>query len=177
MLVTTLLDPLEYSKEEVADLYLKRWNIELDLRSIKSVMQMEVLRCETPAMVEKEVWMHVLAYNLIRGLMVRAAEAHGKEPRHLSFKGALQALGSFREPLQWAHGRRRRLLWEALLKAIASYGVGNRPNRVEPRAIKRRPKKQKLLTEPRQQARERLLKRQWCKSANSNLATGYRKAG
>ena len=177
VLVTTLLDSQEYTKEEVADLYLKRWNIELDLRSIKSVMQMDVLRCETPAMVEKEIWMHVLAYNLIRGLMVRAAEAHGKEPRSLSFKGALQALGSFREPLQWARGRRRRLLWETLLEVIASYGVGDRPNRVEPRAIKRRPKKQKLLTEPRQQARERLLKKRSCESENSTLATRYRKAG
>src|SRR4051794_36512704 len=109
-------------------------------------MQMEVLRCETPAMVEKEIWMHVLAYNLIRGLMARAAEAHGKEPRDLSFKGSLQALGTFREPLQWARGQRRRLLWETLLRVIASYEVGDRPDRVEPRAIKRRPKKQKLLT-------------------------------
>lgn len=177
VLVTTLLDSREYTKEEVADLYLKRWNIELDLRSIKSVMQMDVLRCETPAMVEKEIWMHVLAYNLIRGLMVRAAEAHGKEPRSLSFKGALQALGAFREGLQWARGRRRRRLWEAMLRAIASYEVGDRPGRVEPRAIKRRPKKQKLLTEPRGQARERLLNKKTCKSENPSVATRYKKAG
>jgi Transposase DDE domain len=177
VLVTTLLDSQEYSKEEVADLYLKRWNIELDLRSIKSVMKMDVLRCETPAMVEKEIGMHVLAYNLIRGLMARAAAAHGEEPRYLSFKGALQAMGAFRESLQWTRGARRRLLWEALLEAIASYGVGARPNRVEPRAVKRRPKKQKLLTEPRQQARERLLKRRGCQSANSSPATCYRRAG
>jgi hypothetical protein len=176
VLVTTLLDPQEYSKEEVADLYLKRWNIELDLRSIKSVMKMDVLRCETPGMVEKEVWMHLLAYNLIRGLMARAAAAHGKEPRCLSFKGALQALGAFREGLQWTRGRRRRLLWEALLGVVASYEVGDRPNRVEPRAIKRRPKPHKLLNEPRGQARERLLKKRGCKSGNSNLATRYRKA-
>src|SRR3982750_3423227 len=115
-------------------------------------MQMEVLRCETPAMVEKEVWMHVLAYNLIRGLMARAAEAHGKEPRRLSFKGALQALGAFREALQWTRGRRRPPLGEALLQVIASYEVGDRPNRVEPRAVKRRPKPHRLLNEPRQQA-------------------------
>jgi putative transposase len=177
VLVTTLLDSQEYTKEEVADLYLKRWNIELDLRSIKSVMGMDVLRCETPAMVEKEVWMHVLAYNLIRGLMTRAAAAQGKEPRCLSFKGALQALGAFREPLQWARGRRRRWLWETLLGVIASYEIGNRPNRVEPRAIKRRPKKQKLLNEPRRQARVRLLKGRRCQSEDSNLATHYGKVG
>jgi IS4 transposase len=176
VLVTTLLDSQEYTKEEVADLYLKRWNIELDLRSIKSVMQMDVLRCDTPAMVQKEVWMHVLAYNLIRGLMMRAAAAHDKEPRGLSFKGALQALGAFREPLQWARGCRRRRLWEALLEVIASYEVGNRPNRVEPRAVKRRPKPQRLLNEPRKQARERLLNKRNCRSANASVATQYSKA-
>lgn len=177
VLVTTLLDPQEYSKEEVADLYLERWNIELDLRSIKAVMKMDVLRCEAPAMVEKEIWMHLLAYNLIRKLMTQAAAAHGKEPRDLSFKGALQALGAFREPLQWARGRRRASLWETLLRVIASYEVGDRPNRVEPRAIKRRPKPHKLLNEPRQQARDRLLKKQACKSENRKATTRYKKAG
>jgi hypothetical protein len=176
VLVTTLLDPREYPKEDLADLYLERWNIELDLRSIKSVMQMDVLRCETPAMVEKEIWMHLLAYNLIRGLMTRAAAAHGKEPRCLSFKGALQALGAFRESLQWARGRRRERLWEALLGVIAFHEVGDRPNRVEPRAIKRRPKPHRLLNEPRQQARDRLLKKQKCAAENPKIATHCRKA-
>ena len=71
ILVTTMLDPEVYTKEELAEVFLQRWNIELDLRSIKSVMQMDVLRCETPSMVEKEIWMHLLAYNLIRTLMAR----------------------------------------------------------------------------------------------------------
>jgi len=159
ILVTTMLDPEVYTKEELAELFLQRWNIELDLRSIKSVMQMDVLRCETPSMVEKEIWMHLLAYNLIRTLMARGAAAHKKEPRQLSFKGAMQALGTFREPLQWTQGRRRARLWEVLLQVIASYEVGDRPNRVEPRAIKRRPKPHKLLNEPREEARNRLLKR------------------
>jgi Transposase DDE domain len=176
VLVTTLLEAQEYSKEEVADLYLERWNIELDLRSIKSVMQMDVLRCQTAAMVEKEIWMHLLAYNLIRKLMARAAVAHEKEPRDLSFKGALQALGSFRESLQWGRGQRRASLWKALLKVIASYAVGNRPNRVEPRAVKRRPKPHRLLNEPRQQARERLLNKKGCKSKSATAATHYKKA-
>ena len=159
ILVTTMLDPEVYTKEELAELFLQRWNIELDLRSIKSVMQMDVLRCETPSMVEKEIWMHLLAYNLIRTLMARGAAAHEKEPRQLSFKGAMQALGTFREPLQWTQGRRRARLWEVLLQVIASYEVGDRPNRVEPRAIKRRPKPHKLLNEPREKARNRLWKR------------------
>ena len=120
ILVTTMLDPEVDTKEELAELFLQRWNIELDLRSIKSVMQMDVLRCETPSMVEKEIWMHLLAYNLICTLMARGAAAHKKEPRQLSFQAAMQALGTFREPLQWTQGRRRARLWEVLLQVIAS---------------------------------------------------------
>ena len=89
VLVTTMLDAEEYTKEELADLFLQRWNIELDLRSIKDVLQMDVLRCKTPEMVEKEIWMHLLAYNLIRGVMAKAAEAHDKQPRRLELQGAL----------------------------------------------------------------------------------------
>ena len=91
--MTTLLDPLAYPKEEVASLYFSRWGIELDLRSIKIIVQLDVSRCETPEMVEKEIWMHGLAYNLIRGLM--AAAAHGRLPRRDRFKGTLQAWRRF----------------------------------------------------------------------------------
>lgn len=157
VLVTTMLDPLEYTKEELAMLYFERWNIELDLRSIKSVMQMDVLRCETPEMVEKEIWMHLLAYNLIRGLMGAAAEASGKHPRQISFKGTLQALTAFQDLLKQASEERRRVLVEVMLETIAYHEVGDRPGRVEPRAIKRRPKPHDLLMEPRKQARKRLL--------------------
>ena len=130
----------------------------------------------TPAMVAKEIGMHLLAYDLIRGSMTRAAAAHGKGPRCLSFKGALQALGAYRESLQWTRGGRRRLLWEALLQVLASYEVGDRPNRVGPRAVKRRPKPHRGLNEPRRQAGDRLLKRQGCRIENSKNATRYRKA-
>jgi hypothetical protein len=157
VLVTTMLDAIAYTKEDLADLFLERWNIELDLRSIKCVLQMDVLRCKTAAMVEKEVWMHLLAYNLIRGLIAAAAEAHGLLPRRVSFKGALQALGAFREALGRAAASRRGLLLEEMLRVIASSGVGDRPGRVEPRAIKRRPKPHDLLKEPRCVARKRLM--------------------
>jgi hypothetical protein len=157
VLVTTMVDPLTYTKEDLAMLYFERWNIELDLRSIKSVMQMDVLRCETPEMVEKEIWMHLLAYNLIRSLMGAAAEAYGMLPRQISFKGTLQALTAFQEPLKQAAPGRRRLLVEVMLETIAYHEVGDRPGRVEPRAIKRRPKPHDLLMEPREQARKRLL--------------------
>lgn len=157
VLVTTLLDEVVYTKEDLANLYLKRWNIELDLRSIKIDMQMDVLRCQTPEGVRKEIWMHGLAYNLVRGVIAVAAEEHGEEPRSLSFKGALQALESFREELGHAGDGGFERLVEATLKTIASRRVGDRPNRVEPRAIKRRPKPHRLLKEPRREARKRLM--------------------
>jgi hypothetical protein len=157
VLVTTMLDPIEYSKEEVADLFLKRWNIELDLRTIKDVMQMDVLRCQSPEMVEKEIWMHLLAYSLIRGVIAQAAQAHGKQPRQVSFKGALQTMAAFHDTLRSASPRQRARLIATMLKAIAGHRVGDRPGRVEPRANKRRPKKQRYLNEPRKQARRRLM--------------------
>ena len=90
--MTTLLDPIAYTKEDLADLFLKRWNVELDLRSIKIVLQMDVLRCQSPDLVDKEIWVHMLAYNIIRGLMATAAAKSGSTcPRELSFKGTLQA--------------------------------------------------------------------------------------
>ncbi|HWT80410.1 MAG TPA: IS4 family transposase, partial [Candidatus Methylomirabilis sp.] len=118
VLVTTMLDAEEYTTEELARLYLERWNIELDLRAIKCVMQMDVLRCETPEMVIKEIWMHSLAYNLIRGVMAAAAEAHEKKPRQISFAGALQTMEAFREVLNWAPPETRRLLVDVMLRAI-----------------------------------------------------------
>lgn len=121
VLVTTMLGPREYTKEDLAMFYFERGNIELDLRSIKSVLQMDVLRCETPAMVEKEIWMHLLAYNLIRSLMGAAAEVSGRLPRRISFKGTLQALTAFEGPLRRASPDRRRVLVEVMLKTIASH--------------------------------------------------------
>jgi hypothetical protein len=158
VLVTTLLDGRGYTKKEVADLYLQRWDIELDLRSIKSVLQMDVLRRKTPEMVQKEIWMHLLAYNLIRGVMAKAAEVHGERPRHLSFKGALQTMTAFQDALRQAPAGVRDLLVKVMLRAIASHRVGDRFGRVEPRANKRRPKPQRYLMEPRRQARKRLLR-------------------
>jgi hypothetical protein len=157
VLVTTLLDGAQYSKEEVASLFLERWNIELDLRSIKCVLQMDVLRCKTPEMVRKEIWIHLLAYNLIRGVMARAAEEHGEEPRDLSFKGTLQTMTAFQDVLRQATPKARGVLIEAMLEAIAAHRVKDRPGRVEPRANKRRPKPQQFLNESRREARKRLL--------------------
>jgi Transposase DDE domain len=157
VLVTTLLDPIVYTKEDLAALYLKRWEVELDLRSIKIVMQMDVLRCKSPDMVDKEIWVHMLVYNVIRGLMVTAAAENGAAPRELSFKGTMQAITAFREALRTGGPKLRSQLWQAMLAAIAYDRVGDRPGRVEPRAKKRRPKQYDLLNCPRKEARKRLL--------------------
>lgn len=157
VLVTTMLDGDKSTKEDLASLFLQRWNVELDLRSIKEVLQMDVLRCKTPEMVKKEIWMHLLAYNLIRGVMARAAEAHDQEPRCLSFKGALQTMTAFQDTLRRATPTARVSLVETMLAAIASHRVADRFGRSEPRANKRRPKPQRYLNEPRAHARKRLL--------------------
>ncbi len=157
VLVTTLLDPAAYPKDEVVGLYLRRWQIELDLRSIKVEMQMDVLRCKTPEMVEKEVWAHLLAYNAVRSLMAEAADQCEAKPRRLSFKGALQTVCAFDEVLRQASPTRRVALEERRRRAIARHRVGGRPGRFEPRAKKRRPNQHRLLMVPRHEARKALL--------------------
>jgi len=155
-LVTTLLDPQVSRKEELAAAFRWRWQAELDLRSIKHVMQMDVLRCKSPAMVRKEIWMHLLAYNLIRKLMAQAAATVGVCPRDISFKGTLQTLVAF-AAAGWSCPQRRTELYAAVLGAVATHRVHDRPDRVEPRAVKRRPKKQVYLNEPRPIAKAHLL--------------------
>src|SRR5271166_3946371 len=146
-----------WTAAEFWETYIQLTIVELDLRSIKAVLQMDVLRCKTPEMVEKEIWIHLLAYNLIRGVAAKAAEAHDKQPRLISFKGTLQTMTAFQEALRWATPADREHLVAAMLRAIAHHAVGDRPGRVEPRANKRRPKAQRFLMEPRKQARKRLL--------------------
>ena len=150
---TTLGDPEEYRKADLAELYRLRWQAELHLRSLKTVMQMDVLRGKTPEMVRKEMWGHFLAYNLLRQVMCQAAKSFGLKPWTISFKGTLQTLHAFAMPLlTCASGRLGKLL-EDLLLAIARHAVGTRPGRLEPRRIKRRPKPHKLLNTPRPKAR------------------------
>jgi hypothetical protein len=108
-------------------------------------------------MVRKEIWMHMLAYNLIRGVMAKAAEAHDEQPRHLSFKGALQTMTAFQDALRRATPEDREHLIAEMLVAIAHHRVADRPGRCEPRANKRRPKPTRFLMEPRKKARKRLL--------------------
>jgi hypothetical protein len=153
VVVTTLLDPDAYPREEILDLYHERWHVEIDLRSIKTQMKMEILRCQTPEMVRKEIWAHLLAYNLVRKVMAQAAQEHQVTPRHLSFAGAMQTLNEFRTLLLTTAAADLPALCTDLLAAIASHRVGNRPDRCEPRKVKRRPKGYSRLLQPRVQER------------------------
>jgi hypothetical protein len=157
-IATTLLDPEEHPKAELGTLFRQRWHAELDLRSIKVVLGMDQLRCKTPEMVRKEIWMTLLGYNVIRALLAQAAQEHQRDPRRLSFKGALQTLVEFAPGLREGSPQERRWLWTILMSSIADDAVGERPDRVEPRARKRRPKQYPLLTKPRQQAKAALLR-------------------
>jgi hypothetical protein len=156
VVVTTLLDAEAFPREDIAILYRVRWYAELDLRSLKQALQMDVLRCQTPEMVRKEVWAHLLGYNLLRGLMAQAAQAAGLLPVQLSFKGALQAVNAFAAALWTAGASQVAELCRRLREAVASHRIGERPNRWEPRRRKRRPKPYPLLNEPRPQAQARL---------------------
>jgi hypothetical protein len=151
---TTLLDNRAYRKTEVAKLYRRRWQAELHLRSLKTVLQMDVLRSKSPEMVRKELWAHFLAYNLIRKVMAQAAQEFGVEPSAISFKATLQTLKAFALPLLTCPPAALPEVVEALLLAVVRHGVGHRPDRLEPRCLKRRPKPYDLLTKPRAQARK-----------------------
>ena len=146
--ITTILDA-SIGGGQIGALYERRWSGEVDIRSIKSTMQMGVLRCKTPAMVEKEIWVYLLAYNLLRTVMAVAASESKVEPRKISFKGAKQALTAFAPKLEAARPEERARLVGAMLKAVGRHRVGNRPGRWEPRARKRRPKPSKRLNQPR----------------------------
>ncbi|MGH7927764.1 MAG: IS4 family transposase, partial [Candidatus Binatia bacterium] len=153
VVVTTLVDAENYPPQQIAELYRRRWQAELHLRSIKTVLEMDHLRCKTPHRVRNEFFMHLLGYNLIRQTMALAALKSGAEPWQVSFKGALQTINNFLPTL----GSCASLdAWcDTLLDAIATHVVGNRPDRYEPRLTKRRPKKFKHLREPRDNFKKR----------------------
>jgi hypothetical protein len=149
-LVTTLLDPTFYPAQELAALYGRRWRLELCLRDVKTMMGMEHLRCQTPAMAKKEVLAYLIAHNLVRCVMAEAAAVHQAPLDRLSFKGTVDALRQYSNVLaRTRSGKLRQELWEDLLLCLARDAVPSRPNRREPRALKRRPKQYPLLNQPR----------------------------
>jgi hypothetical protein len=147
VVVTTLLNPEESTADDIADLYRRRWDAELNLRSIKIVLQMDQLRCKTPHRVRNEFWMHLLAYNLIRRVMALAAKESGQSPWQISFKGALQTVNQFLPLLGFAPSLEAAC--QTLVDCIAADTVGNRPDRFEPRVTKRRAKSYCSMTKTR----------------------------
>jgi hypothetical protein len=173
ILVTTFLCPKETPKHMLKALYRQRWNVELDLRNIKTTLGMEHLRCRTPEMAVKELWVYLLAYNLIRLLMAQAALLADQIPRQLSFKHTMQIWVAWQ---QRGGGGHDAVSINALLVLIAEPRVGLRSGRIEPRARKRRPKPFPLLTRPRQEAREEVRrnghpKKQRCAPAGFSTIT------
>ncbi len=154
-LVTTLLDPREYPAPEIAQLYLRRWNIELWFRDIKTTMGMEALRCQSPQMVHKELEMFFLAYNLIRCLMLQAGTMANLTLERMSFKGTVDSLRQFSLAIAQARSKKKQKhLLSQLLLVIARDQVPERPGRREPRAVKRRPKPYDRLNRPRHLMKE-----------------------
>ena len=161
IVVTTLLDPILTTKEDLANLFRSRWNQELDIRDIKVSLQMDFLRCKTPEAVRKEIWTHILAYNLIRTIMAQAAHRHDVHPRTISFKGTLQTLEAF-QPLVDIQGHRgasfRNRVYLQILDAIAVHRIADRPDRYEPRKRKRKPRTAHQMMRPRSELKRLLRK-------------------
>jgi DDE family transposase len=157
IVATTLKDAGQYSHKGITDLYHYRWHVELDIRAIKQTLQMDILSCQTPEMVRKEVWAHLLAYNLVRAVMAQAARKKPLKPREVSFAGAVQTVNAFRWLLLLLGEDKLATAAEALLVAVGTHKVGDRPGRCEPRKKKRRPKGFPLLMKPRAQERAALL--------------------
>jgi hypothetical protein len=157
VIVTTLTDAITYPKDDVADLYHDRWHVEPDICAIKQSLKMDQLRCRTPFMVEKEIWAHFLGYNLIRKASCQAALLQEVHPRQVSFTATKQSLNAMRSQLTLASAAERARQGVELLGEVGKERVGNRPDRCEPRCVKRRPKQYKHLRKPRAEARAELL--------------------
>jgi hypothetical protein len=166
-IVTTLLDSTKYPSEEIADLYFKRWDVELFFRDIKTTMGMDILRCQTPEMIRKEIIMNFIAYNCVRRLMYEAAEKADVVVRLVSFKGSLQAIRTWEPQLnheKLSTAEKSRLLND-LYGSVTGLPIRQRPGRREPRCLKRRPKNYQLLTKPRHEMKEMEHRSRYCSAA------------
>jgi hypothetical protein len=157
IVATTLLDDRQFSNTDIADLYHKRWHAELDIRSIKDTLGMEMIHCKTPAMSRKALWAHLLGYNLVRKAAAQAAWTNGLAPRQISFAGTLQILESFQWLLIAGADEQKANVYRTLFMAIAAHRVGDRPDRIEPRRLKRRRDKYQNMRMPRAQARQAMI--------------------
>lgn len=155
-LITTLLDKATYSTLDIVKLYSKRWDVELDLRHLKTTLGMDVLRCKTPSMVRKEIYVYLLAYNLLRSLMWSAGTTYGTSPLRLSLQATRHHLNNFIPQLLAVCTKKIYRIYQTFLKVIAHKAVPSRPGRSEARVRKRRPKAYPLMTKPRHELRTKL---------------------
>ncbi len=162
LLVTSLLDPQRYPLEELAALYARRWRLELCFRDLKTQMGMEQLRCQTPAMVQKEALAYLVAHNLVRCVIAEAVARYRVELDRVSFKGTVDTLRQYTQTMTQARSRQKQQeLWDDLLSNLARDLVPSRPRRREPRAVKHRPKPFPLLTRPRHLFKDRIPYKKW----------------
>jgi len=157
--VTTFLSQKTHHKRELAEIYKRRWDVEINLKSIKATMNMDFLTCKTPEMVRKEIGVHFLAYNCIRIIMAEACEKHDAIPWKISFKGAVQLMNSYAPQFFKSTAQTNKILYAEMLRSIIKNKIGNRPGRTEPRAVKRRPKAFPFLCKPRVLEKNRLLRK------------------
>jgi hypothetical protein len=156
IIVTTLIDGKTYSKHSLSTLYKRRWEIETNLGQIKTILGMNILSCKTPEMIAKEIWIYILAYNLIRLIMAQSAQMTGLQPTDLSFKHCLQLWLNYLQQTAIMN----KVALEALFVLMAQQRVAKRPGRIEPRAVKRRPKGYPMLVKPRAESRE-IIRGKW----------------
>lgn len=151
------LDSKTYAKKDLSLLYKRRWEVETNLNFIKTVMTMNRLTCKTPSMVEKEIGIHFLAYNMIRNFMVKAGVKHKLRPAQISFKDTIQLLNQFTPLFHNVNEQEKIILYDHLFDFIAKNKVGNRPGRMEPRAVRQRPKSFPVLKKSRKIEQKKLL--------------------
>ena len=154
--VTTILDDKKHPKQDLAKIYNRRWEIEVNLRSIKAIMNMDMLSCKTPAMVRKEIGIHFLAYNCIRLIMAEACVKHDALPWQVSFKGTVQLIDEFMPYFLNSSNEKSKELYDEMLRLIVKNEVGNKPGRVEPRVIKQRSKPVPTMKTPRKIIKARI---------------------
>jgi hypothetical protein len=159
--VTTLLDPVDYPTEKIKTMYLRRWQIEVSFRDLKTTMGIDILRCKTPDMIRKEIWMNLIAYNALCYLQVQTAIQKSVERFRLSFKGCMEVLRTWESRFRQLTSSTR-IIKQKVFDHMAAILLPIRPDRVEPRVKKRRPKKVRLMTKPRHILRQEMMKGATC---------------
>jgi hypothetical protein len=156
VVINTLLNEEEYNAGEIAEMYRARWMAEVSFRDLKRTINSHELRCKSPRMIQKELWMNLIVYNAMCFLQMKAAHATGTDRNLLSFKGCLQVVRAWEHRFRDWRASAKNLCAE-LYEHMVSKLLVLRPNRVEPRVNKRRPKIIRLMMKPRRILREEIL--------------------